>query len=94
MPHYFPPFPPKPFCPECEKRNIREFDKYGFNIVKDGKYWTLVKEVKSCCPIKVKVIDAMSNKVSFIVVDDSSKKVYTKDRIDFLTSSWRDYDAY
>lgn len=84
------PYPPQPPCPECEKRNIREFDKYGFNIVVGGKYWTHIKEVKACCPVKVTVVNAIGNNV---IVEHNGKQ-FTKTREEFFKSSWREYDAY
>ncbi len=83
--------PPRiPHCPECEKRHLREYEKYGFNIIVGGKYWTIIKEVKACCPIKVNVVNAAGNTVTV----EYNGKQYTKGREDFLKSSWRDYDAY
>ena len=91
--HYpppIPPMPPIPPCPECEKRNMRELEKYGFNIVIGGKYWTVLKEVKPCCPVKVIIKETAGNKVTV----EYNGKQYTKTREEFFKSSWREYDAY
>ena len=89
-PPYPPPYPPQPYCPECEKRNRREYDKYGFSIVVGAKYWTLIKEYKACCPVKVTMVEALGNNVT-VEIDG---KRFTKTREDFFKSSWRDYEAY
>ena len=51
-----PQFPSPPPCPECERLRKSEYEKYGFNIVIGGKYWTKIPEVRKCCPIKVTVV--------------------------------------
>lgn len=78
------------YCPECEKRNKSDYNKYGFNIVKDAKYWTIIKEVKTCCPVKVTLVDYNSTNV-ILEIDG---KQYTKQRDEFMKTSWRDYEAY
>ena len=89
--HYYPPPPPPPVpCPECEKRNMREFDRFGFNIEVGGKYWTHIKEVKACCPIKVRVTNSTYNEITLEV----NGKTYVKNRTEFMKSSWRDYDSF
>ena len=89
--YYYPPPPPPPVpCPECEKRNMREFDRYGFTIEVGGRYWTHIKEIKACCPIKVIIKETVGNNV---IVEYNGKQ-YTRTREEFLKSSWREYDAY
>lgn len=85
------PYPPMPYCPECERRrNTYEYDRYGFNIVVGGTYWSLIKEYKACCPVKVTLVEAIGNDV---IVEIDGKR-FTKTREDFFKSSWRDYEAY
>lgn len=86
---YFPPPPPPP-CPECERLRKSEYEKYGFNIVIGGKYWTKIPEVRKCCPIKVTVVESTAKEIT---VDFNGVK-FTKDRVEFLKSSWRDYDSF
>lgn len=86
---FFPP-PPKPRCPECERLYQSEKEKFGFTIIDGYYYWTNVPEVKTCCPVKVQVVESTSRTVT-ITVDG---KTFTKDRTDFLRSSWRDYDSF
>jgi hypothetical protein len=88
--YMYPPPPPYPYCPECEKRNLREYEKYGFNIVTGAKYWTHIKEIKECCPVKVTVTEAVGNMVTMEI----NGKKFTKTREEFYKSSWREYDAY
>jgi hypothetical protein len=87
---YYPPLPPKPYCPECEKRNMNDLMKYGFNIVDGAYYWTIVPEVKACCPIKVRVTNSTYNEITLEV----NGKTYVKNRTEFMKSSWRDYDSF
>ncbi len=86
---FFPP-PPKPRCPECERLYQSEKEKYGFNIVDGYYYWTKIPEVKACCPVKVQVVKSTSRTVTVTV----NGKTFTKDRTDFLKSSWRDYESF
>lgn len=78
------------YCPECEKRRKTDLEKYGFNIVEGAYYWTKIPEIKDCCPVKVQLVGSTSNTVTITI----NNKTYTKDRTEFLKSSWRDYDAY
>lgn len=87
---FFPPPPPKQRCPECERLYQSEKEKYGFNIVDGCYYWTKIPEVKACCPVKVQVIESTSRTVTVTV----NGKTFTKDRTDFLKSSWRDYESF
>lgn len=87
---FFPPHPPKQRCPECERLYQSEKEKYGFNIVDGYYYWTKIPEVKACCPVKVQVIESTSRTVTVTV----NGKTFTKDRTDFLRSSWRDYESF
>lgn len=82
--------PPKPYCPECERLHKSEFERYGFNILEGCYYWTKIPEVKACCPVKVMVTKSTSRTVTVTVND----KTFTKDRTEFLKSSWRDYDSF
>ena len=86
---FFPP-PPKQRCPECERLYQSEKEKYGFNIVDGHYYWTKIPEVKTCCPVKVQVVESTSRTVTVTV----NGKTFTKDRTDFLKSSWRDYESF
>ena len=86
----FPPPPPKQRCPECERLYQSEKEKYGFNIVDGCYYWTKIPEVKACCPVKVQVVESTSRTVTVTV----NGKTFTKDRTDFLKSSWRDYESF
>lgn len=87
---FFPPPPPKQRCPECERLYQSEKEKYGFNIVDGYYYWTKIPEVKVCCPVKVQVVESTSRTVTVTV----NGKTFTKDRTDFLKSSWRDYESF
>lgn len=87
---FFPPPPPKQRCPECERLYQSEKEKYGFNIVDGCYYWTKIPEVKACCPVKVQVVESTSRTVTVTV----NGKTFTKDRTDFLRSSWRDYESF
>ena len=87
---FFPPPPPKQRCPECERLYQSEKEKYGFNIVDGYYYWTKIPEVKACCPVKVQVVESTSRTVTVTV----NGKIFTKDRTDFLKSSWRDYESF
>ena len=87
---FFPPPPPKQRCPECERLYQCEKEKYGFNIVDGCYYWTKIPEVKACCPVKVQVVESTSRTVTVTV----NGKTFTKDRTDFLKSSWRDYESF
>lgn len=72
-------------CPNC--RNDKAV--YGFTL-EDGKfYMTMVKEIKICCAVKVKLISHTASEVTFEAVENH--KIYTKTRKDFMTSSWRVY---
>ena len=77
-------------CPECERRQRSDYERFGFNIHDGVYYWTKIPEVRTCCPIKVKMEshDATSVTVSY------NGTYYTKNRDDFMKSSWRDIDAY
>lgn len=87
---FFPPPPPKQRCPECERLYQSEKEKYGFNIVDGCYYWTKIPEVKACCPVKVQVVESTSRTVTVTV----NGKTFTKNRTDFLKSSWRDYESF
>ena len=87
---FFPPPSPKQRCPECERLYQSEKEKYGFNIVDGCYYWTKIPEVKACCPVKVQVVESTSRTVTVTV----NGKTFTKDRTDFLKSSWRDYESF
>ena len=87
---FFPPPPPKQRCPECDRLYQSEKEKYGFNIVDGCYYWTKIPEVKACCPVKVQVVESTSRTVTVTV----NGKTFTKDRTDFLKSSWRDYESF
>lgn len=73
-------------CPNCHKDKI----KYGFILEKGGTYMTMVKDIKTCCAVKVKLIDFNASEVKFIAEDNN--KEYTKTRKDFMTSSWRVFE--
>lgn len=75
------------YCPECEYREKME---YGFNLVDGVNYYTMLKEIKSCCAIKVTLI---SHRADHIVFEYNGKQ-YEKSYKDFMTSSWRDYDSF
>lgn len=77
-------------CPHCPKNNQTDLQKYGFTLYTGGKYWTIIKEIKSCCPIKVILVDHNVNTVT-VEVDG---KQFTKTRKEFMESSWRDIDSY
>ena len=64
---FLPPPPPRPYCPECEKRNQSEKERFGFNIVDGYYYWTKIPEVKACCPVKVQVIESTSKTVTVTI---------------------------
>lgn len=84
-------FPPsKPYCPECERLRQTEKEKYGFNIVIGCYYWTKIPEVKACCPVKVQVVESTAKTVTVTI----KNKTFTKDRTEFLKSSWQDYDSF
>jgi hypothetical protein len=78
-------------CPNC----YSDLKKYGFILEKNGVYMTMVKEIKSCCAIKVRVISFDSSEVKFYTEEeyrtenDISKITRTKSRKDFMTSSWQ-----
>ena len=75
------------YCPECDRR---DYERYGF-VLEDGQsYFTTIKEVRPCCPVKVKLISHNSGQ---IVVDYQGTQ-YTKTYKDFMTSSWRDFESY
>lgn len=78
------------YCPECERRNRSDLAKYGFSLHDGYNYWTIIKEVRSCCAIKVQLEshDATSVTVSY------NGNLYTKDRGEFMKSSWRDIDSF
>lgn len=80
----------RPPCPECEKRNRNDLMKYGFNLVEGGYYWTIIPQIKTCCPVKVQLVESTYKSVTVEV----NGKNYTKDRTEFMKSSWRDYDAF
>lgn len=77
-------------CPHCPKTPQMDYYKYGFNLVRGCNYWTIIPEVKACCPIKVTVTDYTNAEVTVTF----NGKTYTKSRKDFMESSWRDIDAY
>ena len=81
---------PPPYCPECERRNKSDLEKYGFFIQEGCYYWTKIPEVKACCPVKVQVVESSAKTVTMTI----NGKTFTKDRTDFLKSSWRDYDSF
>ena len=70
-------------CPNC----YGDLKRYGFTLEVDGVYMTMVKEIKTCCAVKVKVTKFNTTEVTFIAEDND--KTYTKSRKDFMTSSWR-----
>jgi len=70
-------------CPNCQNDKA----KYGFTLERDGIYMTIVKEIKTCCAVKVKLIDYNASEVKFEAEDNH--KIYTKQRTDFMTSSWQ-----
>ena len=78
-------------CPNC----FSDKKKYGFILEKDGIYMTMVKEIKSCCAVKVKLLEYTASEVKFITEEeyriekDISKITRTKSRKDFMTSSWQ-----
>ena len=72
-------------CPNCQNDKA----KYGFTLEDGGKYMTMVKEIKTCCAVKVKLISHSASEVTFVAEDNN--KTYTKTRKDFMTSSWRVY---
>ena len=91
MPPFPPPFPPpKPYCPECEKRNRSDYEKYGIAIVEGSYYWTKIPEVRTCCPVKVLMVESTAKTVTVSI----NGKTFVRDRTEFLKSSWRDYDSF
>lgn len=70
-------------CPNCHNDKA----KYGFILERGGIYMTMVKEIKTCCAVKVKLIDYNASEVKFEAEDNH--KIYTKQRTDFMTSSWQ-----
>lgn len=77
-------------CPNCEKINRSDFEKYGFNLHDGAYYWTIISEIRSCCPIKVKLESHDALTVTVVIED----KKFTKSRSEFMKSSWRDIEAY
>ena len=70
-------------CPNCQ----HDKQKYGFILEKDGVYMTMVKDIKTCCAVKVKLTNYTASEVKFIA--EENHKEYTKSRKDFMTSSWQ-----
>lgn len=64
-----------------------DLKRYGFTLEVGGVYMTMVKEIKTCCAVKVKLIDYNASEVKFEAEDNH--KIYTKQRTDFMTSSWQ-----
>lgn len=78
------------YCPECDKKNKSDYDRYGF-ILHDGYYyWTKIPEIRTCCAVKVQLITHDALTVTLSV----NNKEYIKNRNDFMKSSWRDIDSY
>ena len=73
-------------CPNCPNRQSDK-QKYGFSLEKEGIYMTMVKDIKTCCAVKVKLLSFNALEVKFIA--EENHKEYTKDRKDFMTSSWQ-----
>ncbi len=78
------------YCPECERLNRSDYERYGFVLSDNCYYWTIIKEVKTCCPVKVK----LEKHTATDVIVSYGDKQYTKKRGDFMKSSWRDIDSY
>lgn len=74
-------------CPNC--RNDRAV--YGFTLENGKIYMTKVKEIKTCCAVKVKLISHTASEVTFEA--EENHKIYTKTRTDFMKSSWQDNNA-
>lgn len=70
-------------CPNCQ----HDKQKYGFSLEKEGIYMTMVKDIKTCCAVKVKLLNYTASEVKFIA--EENHKEYTKSRKDFMTSSWQ-----
>jgi hypothetical protein len=47
----------------------------------------MVKDIKTCCAVKVKLLSFNALEVKFIA--EENHKEYTKARKDFMTSSWQ-----
>lgn len=78
-------------CPHCPKPNNQtDLQKYGFTLYTGAKYWTIIKEIKACCPIKVELVDHNSATVTVEV----NGKQFSKSRKEFMETSWRDIDSY
>lgn len=73
-------------CPECEAEKA----VYGFVLKKNCEYMTKLKEIRTCCPVKVKVIDFDSLTVKMTYRD----KEFIMPKKQFMTTSWRVYDSY
>ena len=77
-------------CPNCHGFPQNDQMKYGFTLNRGATYWTKIPEVKTCCPIKVTLVDYTNSSVTV----EFNEKQYTKSRKDFMESSWRDIDSY
>lgn len=78
-------------CPHCpQKPNQSDLQRYGFTLYNGAQYWTIIKEIKACCPIKVTLVDH-TNSIVTVAVNGHQ---YTKTRKEFMESSWRDIDSY
>lgn len=76
-------------CPHCPTPQSDQM-KYGFTLNRGAVYWTKINEVKTCCAVKVTLIDYTNATVTV----ECEGKQYTKQRKDFMESSWRDIDSY
>ena len=70
-------------CPNC----YGDLKRYGFTLEVGGVYMTMVKDIKTCCAVKVKLLSYTASEVKFIA--EENHKEYTKSRKDFMTSSWQ-----
>lgn len=77
-------------CPYCPKHEQSDLYRYGFTLCNGAIYWTIIKEIKTCCPIKVTLIDHTTSNVTVEV----NGQRFTKAKKEFMETSWRDIDSY
>ena len=76
-------------CLECEARE-RQKTEYGFCLEDGAGYYTLIAEVKTCCPVRVTL---KSHCAAECVVDYNGTE-YHIPYLQFMRSSWRDYMSF
>mgnify|MGYP003289940036 CR=1 FL=1 len=74
-------------CTNCQQTDK---EKYGFILENNGLYMTIVKEIKTCCAVKVKLLNFTAGNVTYKAFDNN--KEYTVNRSDFMKSSWRIFE--